>query len=89
MRIAPPEAQQARVPVKVVSKDPVEGGKTSGKPPVLPKSYNKRPVAPASGDKVAAEKRTKTSTEDDRPGKKQPSCPKLWSPLGLPVRLLT
>ena len=36
----------------------------------MPKSYKKRPVAPASEDKVAAEKRTKTSAEDDRPGKK-------------------
>jgi hypothetical protein len=70
MSIAPPKAQPARVPLKVVSKDPVEGGKTSGKPPVLPKSYKKRPVAPASGDKVSAEKRTKMSAEEDRPGKK-------------------
>ena len=38
----------------------VEGGKAGGK------SYEKkRPVAPASGDKVATEKRTKSSTEDD------------------------
>ena len=37
----------------------------------MPKSYKKKhPVAPASGDKVAAEKRTKTPTEDDRPRKK-------------------
>ncbi len=37
----------------------------------MPKSYKKKhPVAPASGDKVAAEKRTKTLTEDDRPRKK-------------------
>ena len=70
MSIAPPEVQPARVPMKVVSKDPVESGTTSGKPPVLSKSYKKRPVALASGDKVAAEKRTKTSAEDDRPGKK-------------------
>ena len=31
MGIAPPEAQPAHVPVKVVLKDPVEGDKTSGK----------------------------------------------------------
>ena len=64
--IAPAEAlaetQPARVQLKTVYRDPVEGGKAEGK------SYKKkRPVAPASADKVAAEKRTKTSTEDDRP----------------------
>jgi hypothetical protein len=56
------EAQPARVQLKTAYRDPVEGGKAGGK------SYEKkRPVAPASGDKVATEKRTKTSTEDDRP----------------------
>ena len=70
MGIAPPEAQPARVQLKTVFRDPVEGGKTSGKPFVLPKSYKRRPVAPASGDKIAAEKRTKTSAGDDRPRKK-------------------
>jgi len=59
------EAQPARVQLKTVYRDPVEGGKAGGK------SYEKkRPVAPASGDKVATEKRTKTSTDDDRPRKK-------------------
>ncbi len=54
------EAQPARVQLKAAYRDPAEGGKAGGK------SYEKkRPVAPASGDKVAAEKRTKTSTEDD------------------------
>ena len=54
------EAQPARVQLKTAFWDPVEGGKAGGK------SYEKkRPVAPASGDKVATEKRTKTSTEDD------------------------
>ena len=37
---------------------------------LLPKSYKTRPVAPTSGDRVAAEKRTKISAEEDRPGKK-------------------
>ena len=54
------EAQPARVQLKTAYRDPVEGGKAGGK------SYEKkRPVAPASGDKVAPEKRTRTSTEDD------------------------
>ncbi len=54
-----------RVQLKTAYRDPVEGGKAGGK------SYEKkRSVAPASGDKVAAEKRTKTSMEDDRPRKK-------------------
>ena len=54
------EAQPARVQLKTAYRDPVQGGKAAGK------SYEKkRPVAPASGDKVATEKRTKTSTEDD------------------------
>jgi hypothetical protein len=60
MSVVPPEAQPARVQVETAYRDPVEGGKAGGK------SYEKkRPVAPASGDKVATEKRTKTSTEDD------------------------
>ena len=54
------EAQPARVQLKTAYRDPAEGGKAGGK------SYEKkRPVAPASGDKVATEKRTRTSTEDD------------------------
>ena len=54
------EAQPARVQLKTAYRDPVEGGKAGGK------SYEKkRPVAPVLGDKVATEKRTKTSTEDD------------------------
>ena len=45
------EAQPARVQLKTAYRDPVEGGKAGGK------SYEKkRPVAPASGDKIAAEK---------------------------------
>ena len=58
------EAQPARVQLKTVFRDPVGGGKAGGK------SYKKkRPVAPASGDEVAAEKRAKTPTEGDRPRK--------------------
>ena len=68
MGIAPAEAQAeaqpARVQVKTVFRDPVGGGKAGAK------SYKKkRPVAPASGDEVAAEKRAKTPTEGDRPRK--------------------
>ena len=69
MGIAPAEAQAeaqpARVQVKTVFRDPVGGDKAGTK------SYKKkRPVASASGDEVAAEKKTKTATEDDRPRKK-------------------
>jgi hypothetical protein len=69
MGIAPAEAQAeaqpARVQVETVFRDPVGGGKAGGK------SYKKkRPVTPASGDEVAAEKKTKTATEGDRPRKK-------------------
>ena len=65
------EVSTSCVQLKTVFRDPGERSKAGGKTSVLPKSYKKkRPVASASGDKVATEKRTKTSTDDDRPRKK-------------------
>jgi hypothetical protein len=59
------EDQRPRVNLKEVYRDPVGGGRSGGK------SYKKkRPVAPASGDRMPSEKKSKTATEDDRPRKK-------------------
>ena len=66
MTVAP-----ARVNLKTVFRDPVNSGKTAGKPTVVAKSYKKkRPVAPAAGDEVVAEKKPRVTAGDGRPRKK-------------------
>jgi hypothetical protein len=68
MTVAP-----ARVNLKTVFRDPVKSGKTGGK---LSSGKScktkKRPIAPASDDESAAEKKSRLTTKDDRPGKKAP-----------------
>ena len=71
MTVAP-----ARVNLKTVFRDPVKTGKSGGKLPAVSKSYKtkKRPVAPASEDGGAAEKKPRVTAKDDRPGKKVPTA---------------
>ena len=62
MTVAP-----ARVHLKTVFRDPVNSGKTGG----YKKSYKKkRPVGPASGDEIVAEKKSRITAGGGRPGKK-------------------
>ena len=70
MTVAP-----ARVNLKTVFRDPVKSGKTGGKLS-SGKSYKtkKRPIAPASDDEGVAEKKSRLTARDDRPGKKAPTA---------------